>query len=79
MRARIDFHEGMTKILDLPDWADFLGVIFAFREDTQSNVEVRYLRTDVHGVRHYREIHEAKVLIFPPRVKPALPWDRNRK
>lgn len=79
MRARIDFYEGMTKILDLPDWADFQGVIFTFREDTQCNVEVRYVKTDTRGVRHYREIRLAKVLVFPPREKAVLPWDRRKK
>lgn len=79
MRARIDFHEGMTKILDLPDWADFQGILFTFREDIQSNVEVRYLKTDARGVRHYREIPLAKVLMFPPRKKAVLPWDRHKK
>ncbi|MCJ7521745.1 MAG: hypothetical protein MUP21_05980 [Dehalococcoidia bacterium] len=79
MRARIDFHEGITKILDLPDWVEFLGVIFTFREDTQSSVEVRYVKTDARGVRHYREIRLAKVLMFPPRVKAVLPWDRPKK
>lgn len=65
VKVRLEFRDGVTCILELPDWHADTTRLIAAKPGTIEDIDLFYVRTTKDMIRVYRERPLAQVIRFP--------------